>query len=470
MAGKDPTTAPTTRQKALRINVDAQKHGTFAEIGAGQEVARWFFLVGGAAGTVAKTISAYDMTVSDAIYGPSDRYVSRQRLETMLDYEYDLLLQRLDEKRGSTTTFFAFADTMATRSYARHEDGHGWMGIRFQHAPRAKPSEIIIHVRMLDTENVREQEAIGILGVNLIHGAFYLHEDPNALVGSLRDDLTPERIEVDMVKLTGPCFEGVDNRLMSLQLVEQGFTDAAMFTADGEVVQPAEVLHKKPVLVVRGTFRPVTNPVLKMLASATAQVREELGRGAGEPVVVMEMSLRNLLEGDRVEHSDFLARVDLLGALGKTVMISRSAHDYAMVTHLRRYTNESIYLPMGIPRLRALFQDEYYSDLPGGILESVGKLFCGPVKLLVYPFEDPATRAVVSADTLQVPPHLRYLYAYLLENRLIEPIRDVEVSELHILPQDALAGIRRGDPAWETMLPAKVVRIIKARALFGWRR
>jgi len=256
---------PSTHHKALQINIDAAKYGTFAEIGAGQEVARWFFRVGGAAGTVAKTISAYDMVVSDAVYGPCDRYVSRTRLQAMLDHEYGLLLERLDEKRGDTTTFFVFADTMAARSYTRHDEGDGWMGMRFQHQLHAQPSDIIIHVRMLDTENAREQEAIGILGVNLVYGAFFHYADPNSLISSLMDNLTRERIEVDMIKFSGPCFAGVDNRLMSLQLVEQNFTDAAMFTAEGEVVQPAEVLHKKTVLVERGSFRPVTNPTVDML-------------------------------------------------------------------------------------------------------------------------------------------------------------------------------------------------------------
>ena len=186
-----------THQKALKVNLDPTKYGTFAEIGAGQEVARWFFRVGGAAGTIAKSMSAYDMTISDAIYGQSDRYVSRQRLHKMLDHEFGLMLERLQAKRGADTRFFVFADTVAAKSFKGTGECHGWMGIRFQNQPGAEPSQIIIHVRMLDRENLQQQEALGIIGVNLVYGAFYLSNDPKAFIGSLLDDLTHERVEVD---------------------------------------------------------------------------------------------------------------------------------------------------------------------------------------------------------------------------------------------------------------------------------
>ena len=256
-----------TDKKALQINLDAQKYGTFAEIGAGQEVARRFFHVGGAAGTIAKTMSAYDMTFSDAIYGSTDRYVSRVRLQTMLDHEYSLLLERLDAKLGAERTFFVFADTVAARSFKQHNESHGWLGVRFQTEARGEPSQIIIHVRMLDEGNVDQQEALGVIGVNLLYGAFY-HRQPERLISSLRENIAPGRIQVDLIKFSGPAFQGVDNRLMSLQLVSQGLTDAVMFTADGETVQPAEVFHKKAILVERGSFRPVTYATNDMLDGA----------------------------------------------------------------------------------------------------------------------------------------------------------------------------------------------------------
>ena len=280
-------------QKALQINLDAKKYGTFAEIGAGQEVARWFFHVGKASGTVAKTISAYDMAISDAIYGASDRYVSRKRLQSMLDHEFDLLLKRLDKTRGDKCTFFAFANTVATKQGLRPgmEEGQGWLGIKFQVHPHGDPSTIIIHARLLDWETPRQQEAVGILGVNLIHGAFYQHNDPVSLIGSLLDGLTSQRVEVDMIKFSGPAFTGVDNRLMALQLVEQWLTEAALFTADGENVIPSELLYKKPVLLERGSFRPLTNPMLDMMERAQEMFVKEPALQDETPVTMFEMTL-----------------------------------------------------------------------------------------------------------------------------------------------------------------------------------
>lgn len=459
-----------TRQKALHINLDSFKHGTFAEIGAGQEVVRWFFRVSGAASTIAKTISAYDMTVSDALYGPSDRYVSRRRLEAMLDHEYRDLLGRLQEKRGATTAFFVFADTVAARSYSRHEDGQGWMGVRFQHEAAAQPSEIIIHTRMLDTENVREQEALGVLGVNLLFGAFYLYEEPVKLIASLMDDLARDRIEVDVIKLSGPCFSSVDNRLMSLQLVKQGFTDAAMFTADGEVVQPSEVLYKKPVLVERGSFRPVTNTTIDMLERAQAQFLADLQGSEELPAVIMEMSLRNILSGDRSDHHDFLARVDILRALGKTVMISNYAHYYPVTAYLRQCTPKRIGFVMGIPNLRELFDAKYYSELPGGLLESLGRLLNGDVKLHIYPSKDGRSGKLITAEGFQAGHRLQHLYDHLLENGCIASISNVDETNLHIMPRTVLAKIQSGDPGWETLVPAAAVKVIKERGFFGYQQ
>ncbi len=456
-------------QKARSINMDAAPHGTFAEIGAGQEVARWFFRVGGAAATVAKTISAYDMTVSDAVYGPCERYVSRSRLQSMLAYEYELLLERLQGKRGADTTFFVFADTAAMGSFSRNEPGHAWIGIRFQHQPQAQPSDIILHVRMPEPDNVQKQEALGILGVNLIYGAFKHHESPTALIQSLRDDLTRERFEVDMIRFSGTAFAGVDNRLMSLQLVEQGFTDAAMFSANGEVLQPSEVLFQKPVIVERGSFRPITRPALDLLDRAATQFSEQMSDGREEPVVLMEMSLRNLLSGDRIDHADFLARVDILGALGKMVVISNYAYYYGLAEYLRLYTKQPIVFALGVPNLRKLFEEAYYAELDGGILEAVGRLFKRGIRLCVYPCRDSQTAPLTTAENLEIAPHLRHLYAHLRENGMICSIQVVEESGLEVLPKQVLHMIESGDPAWETMVPEAGVKLIKERRVFGYR-
>src|SRR5713226_5144791 len=301
----DPHT--TTEQKALELNLDRAKYGTIAEIGAGQEVAGWLFHVGGAAGTIAKTISAYDMAVSDALYGPTKRYVSRERLESMLAREFDLLVQTLGPGRGATTAFFAFADTVVTRSFRHHDDGRGWVGIRFQHQPRSEPSEAIVYVTLHDRTTIAQQEALGVLGINLIHGGLFRHGDPAGLIGALLDELSRERLDVDMIKLSGPAFVGVDNRLMSLQLVEQGLTDAAMFTAAGEVVQPSEVLYKKPILIERGSFRPITRLTLDLVERALEQFLQEPAVRGQKPVVLAEMTLRSLNPGNDAAHEDFLA-------------------------------------------------------------------------------------------------------------------------------------------------------------------
>jgi hypothetical protein len=454
-------------QKALAINLDASKYGTFAEIGAGQEVARWFFRVGGAAGTVAKTISAYDMAVSDAIYGPAQRYVSRQRLQAMLAYEFDLLLQRLDKPRGEKSTFFSFANTVATHSFTRQEEGHGWLGMRFQASPREAPSEIIIHARLLDKENLREQEALGIIGVNLVHGAFFLHDQPEKLIASLLDDLTPERIEVDMIKLSGPRFASVDNRLMCLQLVEQNLTDAAMFTAEGEAVIPAEVLYKKPVLVERGSFRPVTFLTLHLLDSALEQFEREPRLQGETPVVLMEMTLRNLLVGERVNNRDFLDRVDTLSALGKTVLISNFRRYHRLVEYLSHYTQKMIGLPLGATRVREILDEKFYTDMPGGLLESLGMLFKNSAKVYVLPALERPSGKLLTLENLDIPSNLRHLYAHLIENGYVEGIRHFNTDYLPIYAKDVLERIQAGDPSWEKLVPPPIVDVIKSKRLFG---
>ena len=459
-----------THQKALQINLDPTKYGTFAEIGAGQEVARWFFRVGGAAGTIAKTMSAYDMTISDAIYGQADRYVTRQRLHSMLDHEYGLLEERLKEKRGTNTKFFVFADTVKARGYKQQvaDESHGWLGVRFQTEPLGPPSEVIIHVRMLDPENVPQQEALGVMGVNLIYAALYLHHDPRTFIHSLTDNLTSERVETDMIKFSGPAFKQIDNRLMTLELVQQGLANAAMFTAGGEMVHAAEVLYKKPILVERGSFRPVTKVTLDMLECAQAQFVQEPAV-QGEPIVVlMEMTLKNLTEGGVIDHRDFLDRVDLLGSLGKTVLISNYGEYYRLAAYLFRYTKKMIGVVMGVPTLRELFEEKYYADLEGGILESFGRLFKNALKLYVYPLRDPVNGALITAENLRVAPNLRHLYAYLLENLYIHGLRGYEENCLPIFSRDVLSKIRANDASWERMVPKEVAGLIKERRLFGY--
>jgi hypothetical protein len=480
----------TTNRKALTINLDERKYGTFAEIGAGQEVARVFFQAGGASGTIAKTISAYDMNFSDAIYGKAPRYVSRERLGLMLDHEYSLLLERLAAARGERTSFFVFADTVATKGYKGTNDAHGWMGIRFQTEPGGAPSDVLLHVRMWDKENVLQQEALGIAGTNLIYAAFYYREDPKRFIESLVDNLGIQRLEVDMLKFSGPAFAQVDNRLMSLYLVQYGLTNAVMFGPNGDVLQPSEVLYKKAILVERGSFRPVTHVNVDMLNCATAQFVQEPEVKGKDLVVLMEITMNNLLAAGSLDAQDFLQRVDLLGELGFTAMISNYSEYYRLTSYFRRYTKEMIGVTLGINNLLEIFNEKYYEHLEGGILESFGRMFKNAVKLYVYPMRQEAydrylsnggaatpssayghafaANVLITAKNVHIQDHLRNLYDHLQENHYIDGITGFDREVLGIFSRDVLGRIRENDPAWETMVPPSVATAIKKRHLFGY--
>ncbi len=458
-----------THNKALKINLDSRFYGTFAEIGAGQEVVRWFFRVGGAKGTVAKSISAYDMTVSDAIYGTAERYVSRGRLQAMLDHEYQLCVERLSDSRGDSTSLFAFADTVATRSYKGNNECHGWMGVKFQSHPHDEPSQIIIHVRMLDTEAALQQEALGIIGVNLLYGSFFLHHEPEQLVESLLDKLTTGRIEIDMIEFSGIEFRTVDNRLMSLKLVQLGLSGAAMFGPNKTVLQPSEVFYKKSILVERGSFRPPTNVNLDMLRSAREKFAADPAV-AGKPVVeVMEITMRNLLAGaSEVDRRDFLARADTLAACGMTVLISDYFEYYRLAAYLSRQTHERIGIVMGVPSLIELFDEKYYAQLPGGILESFGRLFKNDLKLFIYPLRPHQADELKTVGNLEVPPQLKPLYEYLAQRGSFVALDNYNPEYLPIFSKDVLKRIASKDATWEQMVPGEVASVIKKRGLFGY--
>jgi len=458
-----------THRKALYINLDERRYGTFAEIGAGQEVARWFFRVGGAAGTIAKSISAYDMAVSDAIYGHAERYVSRERLQRMLDYEHNKNLTRLSAARGDTTAFFTFGDTVAAKGYHSANDCHGWMGLKFQSRPRDNESQIVLHVRMLDPEAQLQQEALGIAGVNLLYGAFFLHHEPELLVESLLDNLSTQRIEIDMIEFSGIEFRHVDNRLMSLKLVQLGLSKAAMFSATGEVLQASEVLHKKPVLVERGTFRPVTKVNIDMLQSAHASFARSLAVPNDAVVELAEITMRNLLtEQGEVDPRDFLARADVLAAAGKTVLISDYFEYYRLVTYLRRSTAGAIAIVLGAGSLIPLLDEKYYADLGGGILEAFGQLFQKNVTVFVYPWLDPASKKLNTVANLEVAPELRKLYGYLVERGSIVQLENYNPDILHIFTPDVLRRIKENDASWETMVPKEIAEVIKRRGFFDY--
>jgi len=457
----------STHQKALKVNLDPLRYGTFAEIGAGQEVARWFFKVGAAAGSISKSISAYDMAVSDAIYGRCKRYVSRDRLQSMLDHEHGLNLERLRPSRGDSTAFFAFADTVSARNFQGTNECHGWMGVKYQAHPRDQDSQIILHVRMLDHENSLQQEALGIVGVNLLYAAFFYHHKPELMLESLLDNLTTERIEIDMIEFSGIEFRHVDNRVMSLKLVQLGLTGAAMFGPSGEVLQPSEILRKRPILVERGSFRPVTKVNIDMINSARSSFGAEREGQAGQVVELMEITMRNLLVTGKIDLSDFLARADALATVGKIVLISDYFEYYRLAAYLNRYTSEPIAITMGVSSLLDLFKEQYYTELEGGILEAFGKLFTKDLRIYVYPMRDEGG-VLRTVENLEMPADMRSLYHHLVERCRIKQLDNFDDGVLHIFSRDVLRRIKSGDCSWQDMVPVEIAEIIKRRGFFGY--
>lgn len=457
----------TVIQKAVSINRDQSKYGSFAEIGAGQEVARWFFYVGGASGTVAKSISAYDMKFSDEIYGISERYVCRQRLLSMIDYEYGLLISRLNETRGKNTTFFAFANTIAATSYKFNKIGEGWMGIRFQTHPQGSPNDIIIHVRLLDKDNQKQQNIIGVLGVNLIYGAMFSHHDPIQLISILKEGIEQENFEVDMIDFSGSAYQNTDNRIMNLELVKQKLTNAIILKSNGQVIQASELLYKKAVIIERGIFRPVTNATIDLLRLSLEQYCKDHSTAEEDVVLLMEISTRSFGVNDDFDQEEFLARVDMLQTLEKTVLVSNHSRDFRLASYLSNYTDKMIAFAMGIPHLKNIFTENLYTDLDGGILESFGRLFKRNVKLYIYPIKDKESGAILNLANFTVEKKLQGLLHYLKENRNIQEIENFIPIDSYISSQEIIEKIQNGDPSWESLVPISISQLIKTKGYFN---
>ncbi len=458
----------TTQEKALRINLSKAIYGSFAEIGAGQEVAANFFKVGGASGTIAKTMSAYDMKFSDAIYGQGDRYVCEDRLIRMLNHEYVLLPERLPH-RIQDTRFFAFADTVEVLNFERTNQGHGWIGLRFQKKPEGLSNDCVIHVKMHDTDPLQQQLSLGIVGVNLIYACVFMH-DLEKMIVSLLDGLTTKRIEIDMFRLDGPDFKHVDNRLMALKLVKNGLTKAAMFGPDGKVMQPSEALYKKNTLVLRGRFRPVTHVNADMLLTSRRRFRSEPDVDRSKMVVITELTLNDLGQGGTIDEKDFLHRVDIICSLGQNVMISNYFEYYRLVDYLSKITKgKKIGLILGIFALQKIFEEKTYENIRGGILECFASLFGTNVKLYIYP----ALRSDNSLFTLKdfektLPDNLKSLFRFVMDNNKLEDIHDANTHNLNIISDNVLAMIRKGEPGWEKFVPHKVAEAIKEQGLFDY--
>ncbi|AZQ44505.1 TonB-dependent receptor [Nonlabens ponticola] len=462
-------TVPSLKNKALRINLNRNIYGTFAEIGAGQETVRHFFRAGGASGTIAKAMSAYDKDFSDAVYGVQDdgRYVTESRLRKMLRYETDLIEERISREKHPEKLFFTYANTVATIDFAKKFLGHGWVGIKFQVAPGEEYSEIILHVRFKERDARLQQITLGILGTNLIYGAFYKHDQPKKLLKYLYDHIDKDKIEIDLINFDGPRFKNVDNRLMSLQLLRNEMTEAVMFGPDGNNILAARILYKKNVLALRGSFRPVTKVNMDMYRTAKAMFIESGTVKEDRLETIFEITLSNLKASGEIDEEDFLHRAELLGSLGQTVMISNFKEYYRLVEFLNNYTKERIGLVMGVNNLVDVFDTQYYTHLSGGILEAFGKLFFKNLRVYLYPMQDPETGELITSDNLKVHPRMKELYKFFKYNGKVKDITDYDDSIGHIYSREVLRMIDEGEDGWREMLPEGIARLIDEQNLFG---
>jgi hypothetical protein len=460
---------PSIKAKTLRINLNPDIYGTFAEIGAGQETARHFFRAGGASGTIAKAMSAYDKAFSDAIYGveKDGRYVTQARLKTMLKHEMQLVEERIDRKSNPDYRFFSYANTVATIDFSKRYKGHGWIGLRFQLDPNQKEhDEIILHIRFKQNEARLQQETLGILGVNLIYGAFYKYNRPKKLLKYLYDHIDKDTIEIDMVNFTGPNFRDVDNRLMSLQLIKNNMTDAVMFGPDGNNLLPAAALYKKNILALRGSFRPVTKVNMDMFQkSYDIFVRDETV-DMDKTIVIFEITLSNLRASGEIDEQDFMDRAELLCSLGHTVMISKFQEYYKLVEYFNNYTKARIGLTMGVNNLIDVFDEKYYRHLSGGILEAFGKLFFKDLQVYLYPMKDAKTGQIMTSNNVKVHPRMKELYKFFKYNGKVMDIIDYDPDIMHIFSRDVLKRITNGEDGWEEMLPEGIAEMIQKKDLF----
>ncbi len=468
---ENSVTTKSTANKALRINLDEKKYGTIAEIGAGQEVARQFFLAGAAAGTIAKTMSAYDMQFSDAIYGVQEggRYVSRSRVLAMLDKEYGLVLERVGDSRSRASRFFSYATTVSAKSFNRKNECHAWCGVRVQTYPGAAPSDIIVHVRMLDTSAELQQDALGILGVNLIYGAYYHFEEPEKIVDSLTDNIAHRRIEIDSIEFSGPYFEEVDKRAINLHLIRSRKTHGIMFKPDGSVVVPAEMLYKKNVLTIRGSFKPVTKLNVDMIEQGFRSFQQLEDVSADNSIVLAEISLNDSFgHPTQVSDHDLITRIHLLNSLGYSVMVSDYTRYFTLRSYFRQFTSMQIGIVLGVVNVKQIFNEKSYVGVEGGILEGFGKLFPDNTRLFVYP-ELQDNGELSDITNIGIPDSLRYLYQHLLENQFVHSIETSDQNLLKIFSREILKQIPKGRGQWQDDVPEPIAASIIEKRLFGFK-
>jgi hypothetical protein len=459
---------PSLKDKALRINLNADIYGTFAEIGAGQETVRQFFRAGGASGTIAKAMSAYDKDFSDAIYGIENdkRYVTEARLRKMLNHEVGLMEQRITRDKSPNKIFFSYANTVATIDFAKKYKGHGWVGIKYQVGPDQEYNDIVLHIRFKETDARLQQETLGKLGTNLIYGAFYKYNQPRKLLRYLYDHLDKDQLEIDTINFSGPVFKDVDNRLMSLQLVKNNMTDAVMFAPDGNNVLPARVLYKKNILTLRGSFRPVTKVNMDMFEKSYEMFIKENKVNKEKTQVIFEITLSNLRAEGEIDEQDFMDRAKLLCSLGQTVLISNFQEYYKLVEYFSQYSRARMGLAMGVNNLIDIFDEKYYRHLSGGILEAFGKLFYKDLRVYLYPMEN-KDGSLTNSENLKVHPRMKELYKFFKYNGKVVDITDFDTSNLSVFSRTVLKMIANGETGWEEMLPEGVAKLIKEKSLFG---
>ena len=462
-----PHNVLSPRQKALQINLDASIYGSFAEIGAGQEVARHFFQAGGAAGTIARTLSAYDMIMSDALYGATGRYVSEERLISMLRTECSTLMQRLELERGETSRFFTYANTVTAKGYRGGGNYHGWTGIKFQHSPGSEPSQVIVHIKMLDNQNLFQQEAIGTFGVNLIHSCYFSNDTMENFVRSLMENLTDERIQIDAIKVSGPAFEHMDDRLLSLELVSNGYTDVIMFDADGNVVQPSEELYKKNIVTLRGSFRPPTLLNVEMLEKGVKQFKKNLPDEERDNIVTLaEISMNRLIERGAIDSADFLARIDMLASIRQPVLISHFRRFHTLSHYLSSVCMRRVAFAARVHNLQDIFDQENYKNLDGGFLEAFGTMFGKNTQIYVYPEKADDDDSLLTSDSVILSKPVKPLMEYFKNNNFIQEITDFNPNVANIWSRKVVEKIEAGDPSWEEMVPTSVARAVKDSDLF----
>lgn len=460
----------TTEEKALKINLTSDIYGCFAEIGAGQEVAANFFKAGGSSGTIAHTQSAYDMKVSDSMYGEASRYVCEERLQTMLEKEYEVMKERLPNKYKEKR-FFAFCNTVESLNYHKTNQGQGWVGMRFQLSLEGPVNDIILHIKMHDNSHKAQQEALGILGVNLIYSSYFHNHDLDEFLTNLVHRLPRDKMEIDMIRVSGPDFEDVDNRIIALNLVKRGITDATMFDLSGNVLQPATALYKKNILLMRGRFRPVTKVHIDMIEKGTEQFLLEDGIKKDNVRVIFELTLKDLTADGKISDKDFVDRAELLGTLGYTVMISNYLKHYKMVDYLSPIARgHKMGVIAGIYNLQTIFDERYYDNLPGGLLEAFGRGFGHDVTLYVYPANNVETGELYSLDNFNVPDNLKGLLQYMKDNNKLASFENFDQKLLGIMSDEVLSKIKASASSWEEDVPEEVVKAIKYYELFGYKK